>query len=117
MVVAPGFIDSHAHVEQLDRRPLAESFLRHRAPTPAELERMASMVDKAMREGAVGLSSGLCYVPANYATTEEVSALVKVAAKQGGIYSAHIRDEGADVELTDGREAWTRLASPVRGGC
>jgi N-acyl-D-aspartate/D-glutamate deacylase len=56
---------------------------------------MKTMVQQAMREGAIGLSTGLRYVPGIYATTEEVIELAKVAAAHGGIYASHIRDEGA----------------------
>ena len=55
--------------------------LANRAPTAAELEKMKALVDTAMRDGALGLSTGLLYVPANYAKTEEVIELAKVAAK------------------------------------
>jgi N-acyl-D-aspartate/D-glutamate deacylase len=147
-VIAPGFIDTHAHVEALDERPLAESFVRQgvttvvyapdggmpwplgehiarlrerghapntaffaghntirsrvlgsadRAPTPPELQRMKAMVDRAMDEGAIGLSTGLRYVPGIYSTTDEVIELARVAAAKGGIYASHIRDEGAGV--------------------
>jgi len=65
-----------------------------RAPSSAELERMKSMVDQAMREGAFGLSSGLKYVPGAYATTEEVIELARVAAKYDGYYVSHMREEG-----------------------
>ena len=63
------------------------------APTPAQLEQMKSLVDTAMNEGAIGLSTGLYYAPGSYATTEEVIALAKVAAVHGGIYDTHMRDE------------------------
>jgi N-acyl-D-aspartate/D-glutamate deacylase len=148
LVVAPGFIDTHAHVEDLVSRPLAESFIRqgvttviyapdggqpwplaaaldelrqsghapntaffaghntirsrvmgsaNREPTPAELERMKQMVAEAMQAGAIGLSTGLRYVPGIYSKTEEVIVLAKVAAEHGGIYASHIRDEGEGV--------------------
>lgn len=66
----------------------------NRAPTPAELERMQALVERSMLEGALGFSTGLLYVPANYATTEEIIALARVAARHGGIYVSHMRDEG-----------------------
>jgi N-acyl-D-amino-acid deacylase len=66
----------------------------NRAPTPAELERMKGLVREAMRDGAIGLSTSLQYAPAPYATTEELIALAGEAAKYGGIYASHIRDEG-----------------------
>ncbi|MBL8989132.1 MAG: D-aminoacylase [Gemmatimonadetes bacterium] len=67
--------------------------LANRAPTAAELDRMRALTDRCMRDGALGLSTGLLYVPANYATTEEVIELAKVAARHGGIYVTHMRDE------------------------
>lgn len=144
-VVTPGFIDSHAHVQQsIAEYPLAENFLRQgittlvaslhsgdqpwpleafassletapnigffaghswtrkevmgmddRAPTEAELDEMRSLVDQSMREGALGLSTGLLYVPANFAETEEIIELAKVASAHGGIYVSHMRNEGS----------------------
>jgi N-acyl-D-amino-acid deacylase len=146
LVVAPGFIDVHAHVESgLDRRPTADNFLldgvttlvtgncggsavdlehffgelrgtglslnlaslighnsirreamgtEERDPTAEELARMEALVDEAMRAGAVGLSTGLIYVPGTYAKTAEVVALARVAARHGGLYASHIRSEG-----------------------
>ncbi len=69
-----------------------------RAPTPAELARMKELVRQAMREGAIGLSSSLQYAPAPYAKTEELIALAEEAAKLGGIYASHIRDEGDGID-------------------
>jgi N-acyl-D-aspartate/D-glutamate deacylase len=65
-----------------------------KAPTPAQLDAMRGLVKKAMDEGAFGLSTGLFYTPQNFGTTEEVIELAKVAAKYGGIYDSHMRDEG-----------------------
>lgn len=146
LVVAPGFIDNHAHVEtSFDDRPLAENFLRQgittvlaslhsrdqpyplsaymdslrrdglapnigffaghtwarervlghadRAPAGEEMAAMRSLVREAMEDGALGLSTGLQYIPAAYAETEEVIALAKVASAHGGIYSSHMRNE------------------------
>jgi N-acyl-D-amino-acid deacylase len=146
LVVTPGFIDAHAHVENLVEQPYTESFVRqgvttvwyaadggmpwplrdeiaalergghapnvaffaghntirrqvmgsaNRAPTPAELEQMKAHVAQAMEDGAIGLATGLRYVPGTYSETEEVIELAKVAARYGGFYSSHIRDEGA----------------------
>ena len=67
-----------------------------RPPTAVELERMKAAVDQAMREGALGLSTSLIYVPDHFATTEEIIALAKVAASHGGSYITHQRDEGDD---------------------
>ncbi len=68
-----------------------------RDPTAAELAQMEALVEKAIREGAVGLSTGLIYVPGTYSKTPEVVALAKAAAKHGGVYASHIRDEGDNV--------------------
>ncbi len=145
LVVAPGFIDNHAHIQTtIHEHPLAENFLRqgittilaslhsgdqpwpleeyaasldvapnvgffaghtwtrkqvlglaNRAPTPAELDSMKARVEETMRQGALGLSTGLLYVPANYAETEEIIELAKVAARYGGIYVSHMRNEGS----------------------
>jgi dihydroorotase/N-acyl-D-amino-acid deacylase len=65
--------------------------------SPADLERMAGMVRQAMRDGALGLSSGLFYVPGNFSTTEEVIKLAQVAGEMGGIYISHMRDEASKV--------------------
>ena len=69
----------------------------NRLATPEEIARMQEVVDKAMREGAVGFSTGLIYIPGTYSNTEEVVALAKAAAKHGGVYASHMRDEGAHV--------------------
>ena len=66
----------------------------NRAPSPAELNQMKALVDQAMRDGAVGLASGLIYPPNAFAKTDEIVELAKVAARYGGIYTSHIRDEG-----------------------
>lgn len=151
LVVAPGFIDLHAHLDPLLQLPHAESHVRQgvttalgnpdgggafplgtyldsaaalgvglnvaflvghntirrgvlgsadRAPTPDELERMRAMVAEAMADGAFGLSTGLRYTPGFYADTDEVVALAEIAAREGGIYTSHLRDEG--FQLLDG---------------
>jgi N-acyl-D-aspartate/D-glutamate deacylase len=56
---------------------------------------MRALVDKAMREGAIGMSTGLYYAPQSFGTTEEVIEMAKVAAKHGGIYDSHLRDESS----------------------
>ena len=148
MILAPGFIDVHTHVESIYSQPEAENFARmgvttlvtgncggsevnvgeflgriketplsvnlatlvghgsvrgevmgsvNRAPTPEELGKMEALVDQAMRDGAVGLSTGLIYVPGTYAKTDEVVALARVAARHGGVYATHMRSEGESV--------------------
>ncbi len=147
-IVAPGFIDVHAHTENIYSNPSAENFIRMgvtslvtgncggssndigeflgkindtplainiatlighntvrraivgldaRDPSPDEQQKMNALVEKAMREGAVGLSTGLIYVPGTYSKTPEVVELAKAASKYKGIYASHIRDEGTKV--------------------
>src|SRR2546423_1284230 len=151
LVVAPGFIDVHTHVErnlpegakpflapnfvrqgvttlitgncgtsrldvgamlaQLDRNGSqvnVATFVGHnsvrrnvmqresRAPTLQEMDRMKHLVATAMEEGALGLSTGLAYVPGAYANKEELVGLARVAAQKGGLYVSHIRDEGVN---------------------
>jgi N-acyl-D-amino-acid deacylase len=82
-----------------------------RAPTPAELQQMESLVAAAMRQGALGVSTALIYPPGHYATTEELIALAKVASQYGGLYASHMRSEGQsemaaiDEAMRIGREA------------
>lgn len=66
----------------------------NRPPTGEELRKMEQMVERAMADGAWGLSTGLIYNPGTYAQTEEIIALAKVAARYGGLYASHIRNEG-----------------------
>jgi len=68
-----------------------------RAPTDEELKKMKAMVAKAMEDGAVGLSTGLIYIPGTYSTTYEVVELAKSAASHKGVYASHIRSEGDSV--------------------
>ena len=68
-----------------------------RAPTAAELEQMKKLVGEAMEQGALGLSTSLVYAPANYATTEELVELAKVASARGGVYATHMRGEGRSI--------------------
>jgi N-acyl-D-amino-acid deacylase len=65
-----------------------------RAPTDDEMKRMKKMVARAMEDGAMGLSTGLKYLPGAYAETEEVIELAKVVASYDGFYATHMRDEG-----------------------
>ena len=147
-IVAPGFIDVHAHTEGIYNNPTAENFVRmgvtslvtgncggsttdikaflgrinenplavnlatlighnsvrskamgtdNRAPTAEEQAMMNSIVEQAMKDGAVGLSTGLIYVPGTFAKTEEVVELARVASRYNGVYASHIRDEGNEV--------------------
>ena len=71
-----------------------------RRPTPAELSAMEAAVVQAMEEGAFGLSTSLAYVPDRFASTEEIIALAKVAARYGGTYVTHQRDEGDEIDAS-----------------
>ena len=68
-----------------------------RAPSAEELGQMQSVVEQGMKDGAVGLSTGLIYVPGTYAKTDEIVALARVAARYGGLYATHMRNEGDKV--------------------
>jgi N-acyl-D-amino-acid deacylase len=147
-IVAPGFIDVHAHTEDIFDNPTAENFIRmgvtslvtgncggsttdvaeflgrigekplavnlatlighnsvrakamgidNREPTAEEQTKMNEIVEQAMKDGAVGLSTGLIYVPGTFSKTDEVVELAKVASHYGGTYASHIRDEGNEV--------------------
>src|SRR5260221_223860 len=63
------------------------------APTSEELARMVALVDTAMQQGALGVSTSLIYAPASYAKTPELIALARAAARHGGVYASHIRNE------------------------
>ncbi|QIL75128.1 N-acyl-D-amino-acid deacylase family protein [Hymenobacter sp. HDW8] len=82
-----------------------------RTPTEAELQRMESLVDSAMLAGAVGLSSGLIYIPGTYSRTPELVRLARVAGRRQGLYATHMRNESDSVTfsiqeaLRIGREA------------
>ena len=84
------------------RQVMGDDF--RRPATAAEITRMEALIDQEMRAGALGLSSGLEYEVGSYASTEEVVSLARVAARYGGFYISHIRDE-ADRTLEAVREA------------
>lgn len=107
-----------------------------RAPSPAEMAQMKALIAQAMAEGAVGISSGLQYVPGKFATTAELVELAREAARFGGLYATHMRSEeeklleavrealqigreaGIRVEIShlksSGRPNWGRLPGAVR---
>lgn len=68
--------------------------LENKAPSDDELELMKSHVQNAMKIGAFGISTGLKYLPGTFASIEEIIELSKVSAKEGGIYTSHLREEG-----------------------
>ncbi len=82
-----------------------------RKPTEEEFRKLESLLSSAMEAGALGLSTGLIYPPGVYSDTAEIVRLAKVAAKFGGLYTSHMRSEGArvveaiDEAITIGREA------------
>ena len=65
------------------------------AATPTQVDSMRALIDKAMREGAYGVGSGLFYAPQSYSTTEEVIRVVSAAKPYGGVYDSHQRDESS----------------------
>lgn len=69
----------------------------NREPTEDELQKMEMLVEDAMKNGAVGFSTGLIYIPGAYSKTEEVVRLAKAAAKYDGIYTSHMRNEGDSI--------------------
>ncbi len=69
----------------------------NRAPTPAQLDSMQTIVRVAMEEGAMGVSSALMYTPAAFAKTDELIALARAAAPYGGMYISHIRNESGEL--------------------
>ena len=163
LIVAPGFIDVHTHLEDDEAKdPTATSFILdgvttcvtgncgssnvnvnkylnwidslklsinvatlighndvrkavmgrvNRDATPDEMKKMEALVDKAMQDGAVGMSTGLIYIPGTYTKTSEIIDLAKIVSKYNGVYASHMRDEGDSVTqaieeaITIGREA------------
>jgi N-acyl-D-amino-acid deacylase len=149
LIVAPGFIDVHTHIEGEEKRnPTADNFIydgvttvvtgncggsnvnigkyfsmldslktsiniatlighndvrkavmgsAKRDPTEEEVKKMEALVEQGMKDGAVGLSTGLIYIPGTYSKTEEVVRLAKAASKYNGVYASHMRDEGDSV--------------------
>ncbi len=82
----------------------------NRLPDAGEQQRMNALVAEGMQQGAVGLSTGLIYIPGTYSNTHEISAMARVAHEYGGVYATHMRNEGDRVNeaineaLTIGRE-------------
>lgn len=82
-----------------------------KAPAPEDLQKMKDLAEKAMRDGAWGMSTGLIYVPGTYSKTEELIEIARVVAAHQGLYASHIRNEGlellasVDEALRIGREA------------
>lgn len=91
----------------------------NREPTEEEMQRMRSLVEQAMQEGAAGLSTGLFYAPGSYAKTEEIIELGKVVKKYGGFYASHIRDEsdytiGLKASISEAIEIGEKSGIPIQ---
>ena len=68
-----------------------------RDPTPDELARMRAIIETAMKNGAMGISTALIYPPASFSKTDEIAEMAKVAGQYGGLYISHIRGEGKEL--------------------
>lgn len=84
----------------------------NRQPTEAEMRQMEDIVDRAMRDGAIGISTSLIYLPAMYSTTDEIVRLARVAAKYDGMYFTHMRDEGDHID--DGLDETFRIGREAK---
>lgn len=84
-----------------------------RAPTPAEMEKMKALVSQAIKEGAVGLSTGLQYTPGTWAEPSEITELARVACSSGGVYASHMRNEGTEIE----KSVAETIAAGEAAGC
>ena len=89
----------------------------NRTPTAQEMARMGALIDSAMRDGAVGLGTGLIYLPSNFFTTEELIALTKFVTPYKGGYAAHMRSEGTamleavreTIRIAAGAGTWAQI--------
>ena len=68
-----------------------------RPPSTSELAQMQKHVENAMIDGALGMSTGLIYLPGTFAKTEELIALSQIVSRHGGIYVSHMRSEGTNI--------------------
>ncbi|MCU1230269.1 MAG: dihydroorotase [Acidobacteria bacterium] len=84
----------------------------NRKPTADEMREMERIVDQAMREGAIGISTSLIYVPGMFSTTDELVNLARVAAARGGVYFTHMRDEGDQID--DGLDEVFRIGREAK---
>ena len=84
-----------------------------RSPTAEEMAKMKSLVDQAMKDGAVGLSTGLIYLPGTFSKTDEIVELAKAVTPYGGIYASHMRHE--DTRIYEALDEVFR--SPARRRC
>ncbi len=86
-----------------------------RAPSPEELSEMRDHIERAMRYGALGLTTALIYPPSSYASTDEIADGARAAARHGGVYASHIRGEGAELleAVGEALEIGERAGIPV----
>lgn len=68
-----------------------------RTPSAEELQQMKALADKAMKDGAFGMTTGLIYIPGTLTKTEELIEIARVVAQHGGLYASHIRNEGSEL--------------------
>jgi N-acyl-D-amino-acid deacylase len=80
-----------------DVRKMAMGGSFDRPPTPQELDKMRALVEHAMKDGAVGLSTGLIYLPGVFSKTDEIVELARVASAYDGIYTSHMRYEDTEI--------------------
>ncbi len=97
--------DLRGQVMESERRPA----------TAEEMQQMLDLAEKAMQDGAWGMSSGLIYVPSSYADTSELAEIAKVVGRHGGIYASHIRNEGTQLldAVTEALDIGRRANLPV----
>ncbi|MBO0697157.1 MAG: D-aminoacylase, partial [Zavarzinella sp.] len=87
-------VASYVGLDNVWQAAMGNSYVR---PTPEQFDEMKRIVDAAMNDGAIGLSTMLMMPPGSLATTDDIVELCKVVAKHGGSYSSHIRNEGLGV--------------------
>ena len=105
-------VASYVGLNNLWRSVMGESF---NAPSPENIQAMKSLLEEAMRDGALGLSSQVMMPPGSLATTSQLADLCTVVAKYGGIYSSHIRNEGDGIfaSVLEAIEVGRRSGVPV----
>lgn len=86
-----------------------------RKPTEAELERMKQIIAEGMDEGALGISSGLSYIPGRYADTDELTECARVVAQKDGVYASHLRmQDGFEKSIAEAIEIGERSGARVQ---
>lgn len=86
-----------------------------RKPTSEEMSQMKALIAEGMQDGAVGISTGLSYIPGRYADIQELVDCVKIVAKMDGIYASHLRmHDGFEKSLSEAIEIATKAGSRVQ---